>query len=263
MRPPHPPQNPRPWLAHLLSLALLVLLLWLVGQRLHWALLQSLDFSVVWHFRWALLEGLGVSLQVTVIALGAGFVLTLPLVVALQSPRRWLNWGCRATIELIRDIPFVVLLLWGHFALPLATGIPTTPLQSGSTMLALKVATYSALVVHAGILALPRGQLEAADALGLPLRVKWGIVLLPQALRIVVPTLASLAIMWFQFSAVLSIISVPELMTRAERIVMAVPRPIEVLSSVALLYLLLGLTFTYAVHRLERRWTPPSATARS
>jgi len=162
-------------------------------------------------------------------------------------------------IEIFRNTPLVLQLFWIHFAIPKATGISTTPFQSGVIAIALQSSAYLADVARAGIQAVPAGQWEAADALGLSTRNKWLDVVLPQALKIVIPPLANIAVGYFKASAALALLSVGELMTVTSRIAQYSFKPIEAYTLAGLIYLVLGAILSNLTFRLERAYRTPGA----
>ena len=169
----------------------------------------------------------------------------------LQAPFAPLRWLILSYIEVLRDIPLVVALFWIHFALPVATGISTTAFESGFIAMALQSSAYLADVARAGIAAVPRGQWDAADSLGLSRQWKWLDVVLPQAFKIMVPPLANVALGYFKASSVLALLSVGELMTVALRISNYTFKPIETLTTVGAIYLVLGYVLSSLTYRLE------------
>lgn len=234
---------------------LLLLCLAVVGYALtnaNWHTIRGLDFSAVWIYRGALFNGLLVTLGLTLIAAAFGILAGTVLAVLSQSPVGPVRWLVAGYVEVVRDTPLMVQLLWIHFALPIITGYNTTPVESGMLAIALHAGAYFTEVVRAGIQSVPHGQWDAAYALGLPMWTRWTRVILPPALRIVLPPLASLTISFFKGTAILSVLQIGELMSVAGRISNATFRPVEIFSFVALVYLIIGYAFSRLAGRLER-----------
>ena len=120
-----------------------------------------------------------------------------------------------------------------HFALPVVTGISTSAFESGFIAMALQSSAYLADVARAGIQAIPKGQWDAADALGLSRTRKWLDVVLPQALKIIIPPLANIALGYFKASSVLALLSIGELTGVATRISNYTFKPIEIFTTIA------------------------------
>lgn len=215
--------------------------------------LQALDWSVVWSYGPSLLQGLLVSLALTGIGFVVGGVgLGTLLAAASRSRRRLLRWPARAFVEFWRSTPLLVQAIWMHFAFPMLTGLRTTPFESAAIALVLNVGAYCGEIIRAGVDAVPRGQFEAGRALGLRHGVLWSRVVLPQAIRIVVPPLVGSAISVFKATAILSVLSVNDLMRVAARVSANTYQPIEVYTAAAALYFMAGLLITAAGAGMER-----------
>jgi His/Glu/Gln/Arg/opine family amino acid ABC transporter permease subunit len=224
---------------------------WLMSE-VNWSFVTSLDFSVIYTYRVALLQGLLNTLLITSLSLLLGLALGFLFACLLYVPFRPLRWLILAYIEVWRDTPLVVALFWIHFALPIVTGISTSAFQSGFIAMALQSSAYLADVARAGIQAVPKGQWAAADAVGLSRTWKWFEIILPQALKIIIPPLANVALGYFKASSVLALLSVGELMSVAARVSTYSFKPIETLAAVGIVYLALGYFLSSLTYRLER-----------
>ncbi len=220
--------------------------------QVNWELIGSLDFSVVWKYRLPLLKGLGTTLLLTAIAGVSGLFFGTILAILSQSPSAPVRWIVVAYVELFRNTPLLVQLIWIHFALPAFTGINTTALESGIVAITLQAGAYFTEIVRAGIEAVPKGQWEAAYALGLPDWTRWTYVILPPAIRTMIPPLVNLTISFFKASAILSILQVSELMTITNRISNVTFKPIELFTATAVIYFILGYIMSQTTLRIER-----------
>jgi len=227
------------------------LLAWLASE-INWSFVSGLDFTVIYTYRIALLQGLLDTMLISALSLLLGLAIGLAFACLLYVPFAPLRWLIVSYIEILRDTPLVVALFWIHFALPMVTGISTTAFESGFIAMALQSSAYLADVSRAGIQAVPRGQWDAADALGLGRRSKWFDIVLPQAFKIMIPPLANIAIGYFKASSVLALLSVGELMTVAARISNYSYKPIETLTTVGAIYLMLGSLLSWLTYRLEQ-----------
>ena len=230
---------------------LVLLVLGVLAYFLNWKLLLSLDFSVVWEYREVLLRGLLVTLALTACAAVSGLVCGTILAIASQSNIAPLRWIVIAFVEIWRNTPLLVQLIWIHFALPLVTGINTTALESGVIGITLQAAAYFTEIVRAGIESVPKGQWEAAYSLALPARIRWTRVILPPAIRTMIPPLVNLTISFFKGTAILSILHVSELMTVTNRISNVTFKPVELFSSIAVIYFIVGIVLSKTTLRLE------------
>jgi polar amino acid transport system permease protein len=234
-----------------LPLVAAVALLGWLAWNINWSFVANLDFSVIYKYRAALLQGLINTVLITLSSLLLGLLLGFAFACLTYVRFAPLRWLIAAYVEVLRDIPLVVALFWIHFALPVVTGISTTVFESGFIAMALQSSAYLTDTVRAGIQAIPKGQWDAADALGFTLAHKWLDIILPQAFRIVIPPLANIALGYFKASSVLALLSVGELTTIATRISNYTFKPIETFTFVGLVYLVLGYTLSTLTFRLE------------
>lgn len=236
----------------LISTLVVISIVWLVATSVNWEFVRTLDFGALWVYRFALWQGLVKTLALTGIAVSLGMLIGIMLAAGSQHPSKVVRWSIIAFVEVFRNTPLVVLLFWFHFALPRLTGISTTPFETGVIVITVQSSTYLADVARAGIEGISKGQWEAADALGLTPRTKWLEIVLPQALRLVIPPLANIGVGYFKASAVLSLLSVGELTTVASGIAQHSFRPIETFTLVGLIYLILGYILSSLTFRLEK-----------
>lgn len=204
-----------------------------------------------------LLEGMRwtIALSVTAILLGV----TIGLVVAMLalSGRPWLVGVARVYVEGIRAIPLLVLILWVYYGLPVVAGLSLGPFAAGVLALALSDSAFEAEIFRAGIQSIERCQHEAADALGLSFWQKFRLVVLPQALRRILPALGNQFVYMIKMSALVSVIGMQELTRRANELVVVEYRPLEIYTILVLEYLVLVLLVSALVRRLERRLALP------
>ena len=222
-----------------------------------WGYLASLDFASIWTYREALLKGLVLTLVYTSAGTGLGVVLGVAVAICSQSPIPPLRWLVATFVELFRNTPLLVQLIWIHFALPGLTGLNTSVLESGLIAIALNGGAYFSEIVRAGVEAVDRRQWEAARSLALLQRDIWRYVILPQAIRVVLPPLANMTISLLKGTAVLSILSIGELMRVTARISTYTAKPVEIFTFAALVYFFVGIMITWLFSRLERRMSLP------
>ena len=224
----------------------------LLAYNLNWELIGSLEFSVVWEYRVAFARGLGLTLLITLIAGGLGVLGGVVLAIGYQSPVAPVRWVIAAHVEIWRNTPLIVQCVWIHFALPQLTGINTTAFESGLLAMTLQASAYFTENVRAGIETIHRGQWDAAYALGLPAWTRWTRVILPPALRIMIPPMVNLSIGFFKATSILSILLVSELMTVTSRVANYSYKPIEVVTTAAVIYFILGYAMSRGTLRLEK-----------
>ncbi|HEY8014630.1 MAG TPA: amino acid ABC transporter permease [Dongiaceae bacterium] len=208
------------------------------------------------HFLAILLGGAVVAVEVAagalLVALAGGLILALMTV----APLRPLRWIARAYIELIRGTPALTQLFIIYFGLAdLGLGMP--PLAAAITGLGLNGAAYLAEVYRAGILAIHRGQSEAALSLGLPPMDVMRFVILPQAIRIMLPPFCNYAIQLLKDTSLVSAVAAPEIMFRARNLVMETYLSMQIYLLAAAIYLAISIPLSHLTTRLQvslRSW---------
>jgi len=200
-----------------------------------------------------LISGIGLTVGLSVTAILVSVLLGLSLALAALSSSAALRRLSRGYVEVFRAIPLLVLLLWVYYGLPVVTGLQFGAFAAGVMSLALSDAAFEAEIFRAGIQSVPKGHREAAQALGLsPLQV-FRFVVLPQALRVILPALGNQFVYVLKMSSLVSVIGLQELTRRANELNVTEYRPLEIYSLLVLEYLLLILLTSWLVRRLERR----------
>lgn len=213
-----------------------------------------------WQFLPALLNGLLVTLFYFALGAIASMVLALPVSLAMAHKSRLIRLPAIAYVEFFRNTPLLVQLFWLHFALPMLTGFTTSVQQTAGLAIVLVMTAYMAEVYRSGLGGVAKGQHEAAFALGLTSAQRWRLVVIPQAFRIALPAIGNTLVSLLKATAILSILSVPELMRTTSRISDYTADPILYYSISAAIYIALGLLLAQATRRLERRlarWGTP------
>lgn len=200
-----------------------------------------------------LLSGVEITLLLSVTGMLGGLVLGLVAAVARLSPRRFIAAAAGAYIEFLRDTPMLVQLVWIYYCMPIILGVNLPALESAMLGLAVAESANVAEIIRAGILAVPHGQIEAANALGLRTVPRLRHVVLPQALRIMIPPLLNTYISLLKSTALVAIIAVPDLMFASQRLASETFRPIEVLTSAAVIYFVITFPIVMGVRHVERR----------
>ncbi|KOX90408.1 Glutamine transport system permease protein GlnP [Thermus aquaticus] len=208
----------------------------------------------------AMAEGAEITLKLTLISGLAGLVIGVLAGMARLSSRAWVRLPATFYIWVTRGTPLLVQILFAYNALPFllqplwpGAQQALTPYWAAFIALSFNVGAYNAEVVRAGIQAIPKGQWEAAWSLGLSPVDTMRFVVLPQALRIVVPPLVNNLVALLKDSSLASVITLTELALSGQRIISATFRPVEVYLAVAAIYLLLTTVLTQFTNRLEER----------
>jgi His/Glu/Gln/Arg/opine family amino acid ABC transporter permease subunit len=199
-----------------------------------------------------LLKGTVLTLLLSAAAAAAGYVLGIAVALVGLLPSRAARLAAGLYVEVLRDIPFIIILFVTYYGLPFA-GVRLPATVVGTLALALFVSAYYAEIVRAAVLALPRGQFESARAVGMsPLQAMRHIVG-PQILRAAIPPSTNMTLTMMKESAVLSSITVPELTYQSLVVQGNTFAPFEVFAAVAAIYWLIAAAFAEFARRLERR----------
>lgn len=199
-----------------------------------------------------LLAGLWTSVQLTAGFLAVGLPLGLAFALALSSPNAALRWVAMILVETGRAIPVLVLLYLVYFGLP-ELDLRLGAFASAIAAIGFSFGAYTSEVFKAGIAAVPRGQREAARAVGLSYPKELRLVVLPQAVRIVIPPILGWAVIFFQATSLAFAIAVPELLNRSYTIGASSFRFLSVLLLAAILYAAVSIPASLAIDWLDRR----------
>lgn len=207
-----------------------------------------------WHYAWTCLPFLLDGLQVACLASVGGFVLALGFgIAAALGLRGWRSLArlLDATLTVIRSTPLLIQLYLAFYALP-QFGLTMAPLTTGILVLGLHYCAYVSEIVRAGIDQVPAGQWDACRALGLKPTTTWWSVILPQALRPMLPALANQFVAMLKDTPLLSTITVVELLGAARMLGSEHFRYLEPVTLVGVLFLAVSLCASGISHRLER-----------
>jgi polar amino acid transport system permease protein len=199
----------------------------------------------------ALLQGLWITVLLGVVSIAAGMVSGLLMALARLYGVRPVRVVARIYIDVLRSIPLLVLLVLVYYALPFV-GIRMSSFMSAAVAISLVSCAYTAEIFRAGIEAIPKGQFEAADAIGLGFFSSMRFVILPQAFRIVVPPLTSNCINVLKDTALASVVAMPDLLKQATQAQALAANPTPLIGA-AVLYLLILLPLVRLVSYFESR----------
>ncbi|NTF09019.1 amino acid ABC transporter permease [Agrobacterium rubi] len=200
-----------------------------------------------------LLWGLVVTIQIGVTSILCGLIGGLFLAVARLYAPAFFKLLIRGYIDIFRSIPLLVLLIVVYYALPFV-GIRLSPFLSAVTALSLVSAAYTAEIFRAGIEAVPHGQFEASAALGLSNRNTMVDIILPQAIRIVIPPLTNNCINVMKDTALASVVAMPDLLKQATQAQALNANPTPLIGA-ALIYIALLWPMVLVVARLEKHFS--------
>jgi len=200
-----------------------------------------------------LLGGLGttvlLSLTAIVISIALGLLIALPGLASGRVPRG-IN---RIYVEIVRAVPILVLILWVYYGLPQLAGLSISVFWAGVIALSLSDSAFQAEIFRAGIQSINRGQYEAAHSISLGYLDTMRFVILPQAIRRILPALGNQLVYMLKMSSLVSVIGMQELTRRANELVVTEYRPLEIYTILVLEYLALILVVSAGVRWLEHR----------
>jgi polar amino acid transport system permease protein len=201
-----------------------------------------------------LLDGVWITLGLSGISLALGLVLGMMLALARFSAHPLLSWPAYAYIEFFRTTPPLVQIVWLYYGLPALVGQDLNAFWAAAVALGLNIAAFFAEIFRAGIAGVDRTQWQAARVLGLSLADSLRFVILPQALRNVLPPTGTTVIYLIKGTALASAIGTPELLRVGQLIALETFRPVETLTIVAVAYFVLTYPIALAFLAIERRF---------
>jgi polar amino acid transport system permease protein len=211
------------------------------------------NFASVWDNADVLLKGAFGTLRLFAICAVAGLLLGLLVGLARNSKRPWLRMPATVFVEFFRNTPVLVQILWFYFALPLLFPFEISPLAAAALGISLNSAAFTSEIVRGGILSIDRGQLEASRALGMNDGQAMRRVVLPQALRRMLPALTNRGIEIFKMTTLASTVAYVELLQQGKLLASLNFNPIETYTVIAVIFFLCLLPLVQATYWLERR----------
>lgn len=211
------------------------------------------DFSILWGYRWLLLQGLGVTVAFTAATVIGGLTIGMTAAICLLSRFKILRGIALGFIEIFRCTPVLVQLIWCYYALPMIAGIEMTPVTASLLALSCYGGSFYAEIIRGGIVSIDAGQSEAASALGMTPGLAMRRIILPQALRRMLPALMNQSILQFKNTSLVSVLAVPDLVYQGQIAAHDSFRPLETYTAVAVAYFMILFPLTLYVRSRERR----------
>jgi aspartate/glutamate/glutamine transport system permease protein len=211
-----------------------------------------LDFSIIVDHWDMYMQGFGHTVKASLLALLGSLLIGIVIAVFRIAPVRPLNWFGAAYVEFIRNIPLILVVFVFFFGFP-ALGVRLDSFTAGTLGLTVYTAAFIAEVIRAGILSVPKGQMEAARSSGLTYLQTMRYIILPQAIKIVIPPLGNQFINLVKNSSILGVIAGLDLMYFGDLISSETFVTFDVYIFVAMFYLVLTVPLSLGVGFLERR----------
>ena len=215
---------------------------------------MSFDFSLIWNSLPLLLAGAGVTIEITAIAVGLGFIFGLITSVCRLSGVKTLQVIAVCYVNIIRGTPMLVQIFLIYFALPMVIGERINPFVAAVAACSINSGAYVSEIFRAGIQSVDKGQMEAGRSLGLSWMQTMRYVIMPQAFKHVIPPLGNEFISMTKETSLVSVIGFEELTRRGQLIIAKTHGSFEIWLTVAAIYLVMTLTIARLVSYLERRF---------
>ncbi len=211
------------------------------------------NFQAVWDNPEALLAGAVGTLRIFAICLVLGMSLGLLVGLGRYSSRKWIYIPTSLFVEFFRNTPVLVQILWFYFALPMLVPFEISPLMAAALGISLNSAAFSGEIFRGGIQSLETGQWEGAQALGMTRGQAMRRIILPQAIKRMLPALTNRAIEIFKMSTLASAVAYVELLQQGKLIASLNYNPIEAYTVIALIFFAFLYPLVQATYVLERR----------
>jgi His/Glu/Gln/Arg/opine family amino acid ABC transporter permease subunit len=222
------------------------------GQELGWFILSPNNVEGLTNLKF-LISGMGVTIYISVISIIISMMLGFIVAIPSLAKNRFLTYINIGYVEIVRAIPLLVLILWIYYGLPIMTGLSFSPFVSGIIALAISESAFQAEIFRAGINSIKKSQWEAGSSLGLTFYKRLRLVILPQAIKNILPALGNQFVYVLKMSSLVSIIGIADLTRKANELVVSTYRPLEIYTFLILEYLILILIVSFFVRKLEKK----------
>ena len=200
-----------------------------------------------------LLSGMSVTIYISLISIIISMILGFIVAIPSLAKNKFLTYINIGYVEIVRAITLLVLILWIYYGLPIMTGLSFSPFVSGIIALAISESAFQAEIFRAGINSIKKSQWEAGSSLGLTFYKRLRLVILPQAIKNILPALGNQFVYVLKMSSLVSIIGIADLTRKANELVVSTYRPLEIYTFLILEYLILILVVSFFVRKLEKK----------
>jgi len=236
----------------LLFLLLILSLTSCTNQELGWFILSPKNVEGLTNLKF-LLSGLTTTIYISVVSIIISAIIGFIVAIPSLAKNKLLTYVNIGYVEIVRAIPLLVLILWIYYGLPIMTGISFSPFLSGIIALSISESAFQAEIFRAGINSIKKAQWEAGSSLGLNFFKRLRLVILPQAIKNILPALGNQFVYVLKMSSLVSIIGIGDLTRKANELVVSTYRPLEIYTFLILEYLILILIVSYFVRKLEKK----------
>jgi len=211
------------------------------------------DFGALKPYWGLIWQGLGITVLYTAITVLAGLAIGLAAVIVRTTTPRWVAIPLRGYIEVFRCTPLLVQLVWVYYALPVLIGVDMSATTACFLTLSLYAGAFYAEIFRGGIEAIDHGQWEAGHAIGMRESRIFRRIILPQAIQVMVPSLINQTIIQLKNTSLVSTVAVGDLLYQGSVITAASYRPLEVYTTIAVLYFVVLFPLTLVADQVEQR----------
>ena len=222
------------------------------NQELGWFIISPNNIEGLTNLKF-LLSGLTTTIYISVISIIISMLLGLIVAIPSLAKNKFLTFINIGYVEIVRAVPLLVLILWIYYGLPIMTGISFSPFVSGIIALAISESAFQAEIFRAGINSIKKAQWEAGSSLGLNFFKRLRLVIIPQAIKNILPAIGNQFVYVLKMSSLVSIIGIGDLTRKANELVVTTYRPLEIYTFLILEYLVLILIVSFFVRKLEKR----------
>ena len=232
-------------------LLLLILLTSCTDQELGWFIISPNNVEGLTNLKF-LLSGLTTTIFISIVSIIISMILGFVVAIPSLAKNKYLTYINIAYVEIVRAVPLLVLILWIYYGLPIMTGISFSPFVSGIIALSISESAFQAEIFRAGINSIKKAQWEAGSSLGLNFFKRLRLVILPQAIKNILPAIGNQFVYVLKMSSLVSIIGIGDLTRKANELVVTTYRPLEIYTFLILEYLVLILIVSFFVRKLEK-----------
>lgn len=232
-------------------LLLLIPLTSCTDQELGWFIISPNNVEGLTNIKF-LLSGLTTTIFISVVSIVISMILGFVVSIPSLAKNKFLTYINIGYVEIVRAVPLLVLILWIYYGLPIMTGISFSPFVSGIIALAISESAFQAEIFRAGINSIKKAQWEAGSSLGLNFFKRLRLVILPQAIKNILPAIGNQFVYVLKMSSLVSIIGIGDLTRKANELVVTTYRPLEIYTFLILEYLVLILIVSFFVRKLEK-----------
>ena len=210
------------------------------------------NFHFLWQYQALIVKGVGVTIGFTLLTVFLGLAVGTLIALGRMTKRKWIAAPLIAFTEIFRCTPVLVQLILVYYALPVLIGLELTPSMAAILTLSAYGGAFYAEIIRGGIVSIEQGQWDAGRALGLRPFSLMRLVILPQAVKRMVPPLVNQSILQLKNTSLVSALAVPDILYQGQLITSATYRPLETYTMVAVVYFLILYPLTHFAKRLER-----------